>query len=423
MKKIPKSARRHMAGWLLAALAILLCASRPVSRLCALPGKLNLTEGYESQLALPWPAQAWVDGQSAERSESGDGVRLIGRRAGLSHLTVSLMGLLPIKTVSLAVSPGRVLVPGGHSLGVVIEMKGVLVVGASDLGGSVPSPARLAGLKPGDFIESVDGRQVESARQLSQMIQNDGGVTLGVRRDDRLIQVSLRPAYDERDGSYRLGLWTRDSTAGVGTLSFYDPESGWYGALGHAITDLDTGSVLPVRDGGILDNRVAQVKKGTRGTPGELVGDFDPDAEPIGTIELNGPYGIYGAAARPIVNELYPDGLPIMRSGEVRLGPASILTTLDGEGIREYACEIVKLNDQNAPSQRSMVVKVVDPELLSRTGGIVQGMSGSPIIQDGRLAGAVTHVYVNDPTQGFGLYIEWMLDQMEAAQAQTDEAA
>ena len=224
----------------------------------------------------------------------------------------------------------------------------------------------------------------------------------------------LTPHRDETTGAVRLGAWVRDSTAGVGTLSFYDPETGKYAALGHAITDGDTGSVLTVSEGQVLKAEIVAVQRGQKGAPGELKGSFLREGETIGSIRRNSILGIYGRLDKPAVNPLYPDGLPIgLRSG-VHTGAASILSTVDSTGPHEYAVEITRVNHQTAPAPKSMVIRVTDERLLSATGGIVQGMSGSPIIQDGRLIGAVTHVFVSDPTQGYGLYVDWMLGEAEA---------
>jgi len=234
-------------------------------------------------------------------------------------------------------------------------------------------------------------------------------VTLLVERAGERAEVEIMPAIDPRDKVYRLGIWVRDSTAGIGTLTFYDPDTGFFGALGHAITDVDTGIVLPVGYGGIYQSSVVDVNKGKRGEPGELLGQFfDADTQ-IGEIEKNTDFGVFGTTDLPLENALYPAGLPIGTRADIHIGEAEILTTLvDGE-IHAYDCEILKLNDQDTANTRSMVLQITDPELLESTGGIVQGMSGSPIIQDGRIVGAVTHVFVNDPTQGYGVYIEWML--------------
>ena len=215
-----------------------------------------------------------------------------------------------------------------------------------------------------------------------------------------------------------MGVWVRQSTAGVGTLTFYDPESHGYGALGHAITDVDTGIAFPVGEGAVYENEVVQITRGAEGRPGELTGAFFEQEVVLGEIERNTDYGIFGGAEDALTDgALYPEGLPVGTRSDIHTGSAQILTTLDGGKVEAFDCEIEKLYDQSEPATRSMVVRITDPELLERTGGIVQGMSGSPILQDGRIVGAVTHVFVSDPTRGYGVYIEWMLDaaQGEAA--------
>ena len=209
----------------------------------------------------------------------------------------------------------------------------------------------------------------------------------------------------------------RDSTAGIGTLSFYDPDSGQYAALGHAITDGDTGSILTVREGRVLKASIVAVQKGQRGVPGELKGSFLQNAAVLGDIAQNTTLGISGTLTTAATNPLYPDGLPIGTRSSVHTGAATILSTIGTGGVQEYTVEITHVSQQNAPAAKSMVLRVTDTRLLDATGGIVQGMSGSPIIQDGKLIGAVTHVFVSDPTQGYGLYVDWMLSQMQGTSA------
>lgn len=211
----------------------------------------------------------------------------------------------------------------------------------------------------------------------------------------------------------RLGVWVRDSTAGVGTLSYVDPRTGAYGALGHAIVDGDTGDMVVVREGAILEADVVGVTRGTSGRAGELRGSFLKENRQIGSLDLNSVYGIYGTMDAPVTHALYPDGLPVGSRAEVHTGPASILSTVDGSGMQEYSVEITKCIRQDEPRQKGLTLRVTDERLLEKTGGIVQGMSGSPILQDGKIVGAVTHVYLNDSTQGYGMYIEWMLERSD----------
>ena len=313
----------------------------------------------------------------------------------------------------------RVLIPGGQAVGVALKTEGVLVVSRPQAGGAASA------LRVGDVIVAVQGRSVASVQELSQRINQaeSDSVQLSVMRKGRAVTVTALAKASEADGMRRLGVWVRDSTAGVGTLSYVDPLSGAYGALGHAIVDGDTGDMVVVREGAILEADVVGVTKGAAGRAGELKGSFLKENLQIGSLELNSVYGIYGVMDELRSNTLYPDGLPVAARGDVHPGPASILATVDGGGMQEYSIEITKCVRQDAPSQKGMTLRVTDERLLERTGGIVQGMSGSPIIQDGKIVGAVTHVYLNDSTQGYGMYIEWMLEQSDRIAKDRSRAA
>jgi len=302
---------------------------------------------------------------------------------------------------------GKVIVPGGAAVGVAISTQGVLVVGLGE------GPGMQAGLRAGDLLLSVNGIPLEDAAVLTDAVTAAEGqpLSLLIDRDGRERTVMVTPRFDQTAGSWRLGLWVRDSTAGVGTLTYYDPTNGAYGALGHAITDTDTGSILPVRQGGLLQAEIVDVRRGQRGAPGELRGSFLREQVRLGTVKKNNVFGIFGALDSPWQNPLYPNGLPVGDRSRVHTGAASILSTVNGSEIREYAVEIIQVIRQSIPAPKSLVLRVTDERLLSATGGIVQGMSGSPILQDGQIIGAVTHVFVSDPTQGYGVYIDWMLEE------------
>ena len=411
---------QRAAGFLIAAAILLTGMSPPVRALADLPDRISLRTGEQLTLAAALPLDAEV-AQTGSALASAKLDRLAdqgtpqlrltaGQEDGEAELVFRLMGWLPLKRVNVSVAnkqPVR-LIPGGQSIGVALLTKGVVVVGASDLGRK-PSPARTAGLKAGDRIVSINGTAISSAGQLADMVQDDSPCLLEIVREDKEMTVEITPALDRRDGSHRLGMWVRDSTAGIGTLSFYDPESGVFGALGHAVADVDTGIILPISSGGIYESRVTAVNKGRQGTPGELIGEFFDAETQMGEIRLNTQTGIFGPAKAQIVNPLYPDGLPIAARGEVHTGEAELLTTLTDGGITAYACEIERVDTSGDGGSRSLLVHITDPALLEATGGIVQGMSGSPLIQDGRIIGAVTHVLVNDPTRGYAVFIENML--------------
>ena len=318
-----------------------------------------------------------------------------------------MLAAMALLAMTAAAASARTLVPGGQSIGVAVSTGGLVVTGAADVG-STPSPGRLAGIRVGDVITRVNDTEVESVKQLGALLTGDV-CRVAFTRDGQEQEVTLTPAFDDQAGIHRLGLWVRQGTAGIGTLTFYDPETGLYGALGHAVTDEDSGIVLPVSDGGIYENSIINVEKGREGQPGEIMGQFY-DGGYLGDVDANTRHGVFGHLSQELVNSMYPNSIDAAEHGEMRTGSARILTTVGDEGLREYDCEIVRLHDQSDAADKSFTIKVTDPDLIGVTGGIVQGMSGSPVIQDGRLIGAVTHVLVNDPTMGYGISIQKMLE-------------
>ena len=400
---------RKIFGGLLLALTAWMIFSPTSQALRALPDIYRLSIGQSCALDTGVAALSSQD----ETLLSLTGNTLSGLEAGETEVSVNLFGLFPLRRLRVNVDEETRLVPGGAAVGVALATKGVLVVGVSDVAGK--SPAQQAGLRAGDVIESINGQELTSSEQLTALVSAAGGSLLNVtfNRDGVMRQAILAPMQDTASGAWRIGAWVRDSTAGVGTLSYYNPVYGSYGALGHAINDGDTGRLLPVRLGSLLQAEIVDVRRGKKGTPGELRGSFLRDQVILGDMEKNTQLGIYGYLDAPYQNPLYPDGVPVGYQESVEVGPAIILSTIDGNGVRAYSVEIVQAARQLMPAQKSMVIKVTDPVLLEKTGGIVQGMSGSPILQNGRIIGAVTHVFVDDPTQGFGVYIEWMLSTAE----------
>lgn len=307
----------------------------------------------------------------------------------------------------LAVSIGTAayadsLAVGGEAVGISVSTQGVIVEGFSavETDGGAVSPAKAAGVKKGDIIIALDGKDIGGADDLGKAISGlDGGsVKMTVIRGEKEKTLKITPA-KAADGAFRLGLWLRDGVSGVGTVTFFDPETGLYGALGHGITDGETGTLLPLSDGSIFDAEIVDVKKGQKGAPGELCGERN-EAKVLGDIRINCDCGIFGTGEF--------SGGEIMETGAAECGKAVIRCTLDERGIGEYEIEIVRVFERNGCT--CFQLKVTDAVLLGLTGGIVQGMSGSPIIQNGCLVGAVTHVFVNDPTSGYGLSIESMLE-------------
>ena len=309
--------------------------------------------------------------------------------------------LLLCGTASAETGTTRMLVPVGHTVGIKLYARGVLVVGLPE--GS--TPARRGGLETGDVILQCCGTAVTSTEQFQSMLQSSDGETveLQIRRNAVCRTLAVTPEENEA-GGYTIGAWIRDSMAGIGTITYYDPITGEFGALGHGVNDVDTAQLMPFSTGAILPSTVKSVKKGACGAAGQLKGDFVLTAE-LGKLYANTECGIFGRMDQRM--EL-GKALPVAKNSEIHVGDAVILCNVEGDCVREYKVKITKLLPQSE-DPRDLLLEITDPELLALTGGIVQGMSGSPIIQDGKLVGAVTHVLVNDPTRGYGIFIENML--------------
>ena len=324
--------------------------------------------------------------------------------AGQAEL--KLGGVVPVKTVSLQKTQRRYLVPCGTPFGLKMTTEGVLVVGLSpvETNSGTVCPAQTAGIQKGDIITAANGQQLTSFQQLAQQVSAGEPVELSVNREGATFSLSVVPVLSA-SGSYQCGIWGRDSSAGIGTVTFYDPATGMFGGLGHGVCDADTGSLMPLAEGDILPASILDVVPGTVGTPGELRGTFSSGFS-IGTMLKNTSCGVFGLMRlSPSSNE----PMEVGQKQEVFSGPAQILVTTIGEKPVLYDIEIEKVNYSDTPT-RNMILRVTDSDLLAVTGGIVQGMSGSPILQNGKLIGAVTHVLVNDPTRGYGIFIENMLD-------------
>ncbi|MBR2934768.1 MAG: SpoIVB peptidase [Oscillospiraceae bacterium] len=306
---------------------------------------------------------------------------------------------------------GPLVIPVGRTVGIKLFSDGVLVVGLSDIQTkqSTVSPARDMGLKVGDVITHVNDCEVDTIEQMQSAIQTLEGeqMTLKVMRQNKPLQL-CGAAVCSAQGTYQLGTWIRDSMAGIGTVTFYDPKSQVFGALGHGVNDVDTAQLMTMQSGSVMHSSVADVKKGMIGTPGELHGSFDLQRD-MGQLYANTHAGIFGTMGdESILGDIKP--MEIARRSQIKTGPATILSNVAGEEVKEYQVEIMHLYPAAEGEMRNLMLKVTDPELLEQTGGIVQGMSGSPILQNGRLVGAVTHVLVNDPTRGYGILMENMLD-------------
>jgi len=320
-------------------------------------------------------------------------------------MTASVMS---IGAKAAAESPGY-LVPVGHTVGIKLFSEGVMVVELAEEVSGEASPAKSCGLKKGDMIEKINGVSISSTEHLQKCLQQEGDedLELTVNRDGKTLSLSANAARND-EGVYCLGAWIRDSMAGIGTVTFYDPETKRFGALGHGVSDVDTAQLMPLANGGIMDSQVKAVRRGEEGAPGELRGEFNL-TEDMGILSANTEAGVFGTLTGEADFFAAREAVPVAEAEEVRAGKAVLLANVAGDEVAEYEVEISRVYE-GFPGNRNFLVTVTDPALLAATGGIVQGMSGSPILQNGKLVGAVTHVLVNDPTRGYGIFIENMLN-------------
>ena len=325
-----------------------------------------------------------------------------------------LFNLFTIKSLRVnVVEPDRYFA-GGNSLGFTLQSKGVILIGGNYIlsKNGIEKPFENSGLRAGDIITHVDGVEINCVSDINDILKsyNGGEIRLSIIRDGQNMDIGILPALDKITNTYKLGLWVKEDAVGIGTLTFVNATTNRFGSLGHSINDVETNECIKVSGGNIYKSKILGVKKGVSGRAGELIGTFGREND-IGFVDKNCEYGVYGFLDD---HKTFTSGKTSIQIGgrmSAKPGKAKILSCIDGENIEEFDIEIIKTNFQSSSNQKSMVLRVVDEDLISRTGGIVQGMSGSPIIQDNKLVGAVTHVFVNDATKGFGLYIDWMLDQ------------
>ncbi len=340
------------------------------------------------------------------------------RKSKIFILGMIIAGLLiafslPSAPAAVVATGPKMLVPCGNPIGVKIETDGVLVIGISEFetAESTENPSADAKIRQGDVIHSVDGQPIKNMDELRQAVQNSSGkpMKVSIFRGEKELTLTVTPQKSNVDNSFYMGAWVRDSTAGIGTMTYYDPATGNFGALGHAICDMDTNDILKVYQGEVLTASIVAVKQGEAGSPGELRGSFGDAA---GWITVNKQNGIFGTVTD--VSKLPThDAIPVAEKHEIKEGKAQILCCVNGTEIASYEIEIQKVSPFPKQLTRDMVIKITDKALIDKTGGIIQGMSGSPIIQNGKLVGAVTHVLVNDPLRGYGLFIENMLKETE----------
>ncbi|WP_205623350.1 SpoIVB peptidase [Desulfosporosinus sp. HMP52] len=331
-------------------------------------------------------------------------------------IAYKLFGIFPLKTGEVEVMSPMSLIPGGQSIGVTLQTKGVMVVGQApvvDKNGKNSFPAKDAGIQVGDILLKIENQDVKTDQEVSNAIdaagKQKGTATVLFKHQDQMVEKVVTPIYCVETGRYRMGLFVRDEAAGVGTLSFINPANNLYGALGHVITDADTNQKIEVYNGKVIASTIYAIEKGKRGHPGEKIGSFVPNSSFSGTIEKNTMTGIFGKMNGQVENPYFKEAIPVGWESDVKVGPAKIYTVIKGEKIEEFTVNIDRVM-HNRTDSKNMIIRVTDPRLLEVTGGIIQGMSGSPIVQDGKLIGAVTHVFVNDAQRGYGVFIQNMIN-------------
>jgi stage IV sporulation protein B len=404
----------------------MICAAYIIIML-SIPGEMVLIEGeeyfYKINNIFPVSIKAdtegilKLNGRQIEANGNNIGISkpvlFSSDKGGSVRLNLKFFGLLPAKTVQVDIVSNKQVTACGNTIGVRLNLDGILVIGISDVensSGQKMIPVKNSGIKPGYIITKINDKIMNSIPELVDEIESSKGgpLRIGYKNENDTGEATVYPVLSSDDKKYHIGLWVRDSTAGIGTLTFYDDSTGIFGALGHGITDIDTGTLMSVASGEILESSILGVKMGRSGEPGELKGIFTEGTR-LGEIKLNSEIGIYGKleskAAERISGRVYPVGV----RADIQEGSATILSNIDGKKIEEYSIEIQKISRQNLNGSKGMIIKITDKRLLDATGGIVQGMSGSPIIQNNKLIGAVTHVLVNDPTRGYGIFIEAML--------------
>jgi len=409
---------RKIIGGILLVSLISLIFFQPLQQYLSIPKSITVFEGqdYTFQKAAPVTATIASHNSNITLNQEKKSVSFKANEHGKNEMLLEYAGI-PIKKVDVRVLKDFRVLPGGQSIGVKLNTVGVLVVGHHliNTANGKKSPGEIAGIKVGDIITEINGSKIEKMTDVAPFVQSAGQdgkpLDLVISRESGKFTTKLTPLKDKGENTYKLGLYIRDSAAGIGTMTFVHPQSKKYGALGHVISDMDTKKPIVVEDGQIVRSTVTSIEKGSNGDPGEKLARFSSDHEIVGNIQKNSPFGIFGELNRELKNGILDKPLPIALSDQVKEGPAKILTVVDSDQVEEFDIEIVSTIPQKFPATKGMVIKVTDPKLLEKTGGIVQGMSGSPIIQNGKLVGAVTHVFVNDPTSGYGVHIEWMLNE------------
>lgn len=410
-----------------------------------LPPEVRLIQGQPCELSPKFPFDILIsspdtdvirvmdtrNGSRGAGAVQGTAVKIEPLTLGEARLEVKAFGLFPLRRLNVRVLPEVRVMPGGQAIGVLTAASGVVVIGhySIDMGLTRREcPASDAGILPGDIIIRADGEEISSTVQLEALIQQAGEagrpIELVIKRGTENLRVSPKPLPIRSGGTilgggarnggteeqrYGIGVYIRDTAVGVGTLSFWFPKTRRYAALGHPVVDAATARQLEVRDGRIVRAQIMGINQGLRGHPGEKIGAFESETQVIGTIEKNTRFGIFGKLLREPEGQLISEPVTVALADQVRRGEAELLTVIEDYRVERFKIEIVQVMKQKAPNSKGIVIKITDPRLLAATGGIIQGMSGSPILQDGKLVAVVTHVFLSDPSRGYATFAEWMV--------------
>ncbi len=371
-----------------------------------LPAAIHIKQGVETCLKYDVPATATVNNQTIKLNHP---FVFKENRTGQYEMQASLFGKIPLKKIKVNVVRPKKVSPSGKVVGIYVETKGLLVLETdtfTGIDGANHSPSNQK-LYQGDYILSVNGKNVQTKVEFMKTINQckDHEITLKVKRNSKNVSIKVKPVMAATDHQYKIGAWVRDNTQGIGTLTY--TSAGSFGGLGHGICDMDTGDLMEVKGGYLLDPQIDTIAKGKSGTPGEIVGSiYYKEENLMGSIDKNSKAGIYGSTA-----ETGKKQFEVGYRQDIKKGKAYIVSNISGKTI-QYEIKVRKINGSSSKGTKGMEIEITDKRLLKLTNGIVQGMSGTPIIQDGKFIGAITHVFVNDPSRGYGILAETMIEEM-----------
>lgn len=380
-----------------------------ICNISQIPDKIVLLEGEEIKIKKLY-------GISFETSENESKEVWKNQITENKKINVNLLGNIKVKEVSVTVYPKIKVIPTGNLIGLKLYTNGVLIIGMTEIKneeGIMKKPYESLDIKEGDTILELGGEEIDSSKTLQNIINNSKGNTLEIKyvQNGEIKTGKITPAKIS-ENEYKIGLWVRDSASGVGTMSFYDPETKKFAALGHGISDADTTELLNIEKGEMVNSKIINITKGQKGFPGEIKGSISKEAS-IGEVTQNTNFGIFGSlSSEPQTLKKYTSGIEIALRSEIQTGKATILSTIENNQIEEFEIEITEIYEENNTDNKSMKIRISDEKLLEKTGGIICGMSGSPIIQNNKVIGVLTNVLVSDPSIGYGVFADIMIKEM-----------